>query len=234
LAQLANVRIRPSFWAAAKLYSKGVCGVIVVVEQHNAELHSDLLDKTFRLRARIFHDQLGWDVKVIDGRERDKYDDEGPVYIIYTDDHLRHVKGSLRLLPTTGPTLLADLFSDTLPDALNLRAPTIWECTRFCLDDETLEKDQEGLLFASSVLMVALGDLAIRTGIESIIGNFDSSMLRLYRRLGCEVEILGSTSRYGQPIYLGLHPISETIVRRIKKKLKGAQLAFAEARVVAA
>jgi N-acyl-L-homoserine lactone synthetase len=208
--------------------------VIVVIEQHNAHQHSDLLDKMFRLRARIFHDQLGWDVGVIDGRERDKYDAEEPAYIIYTDDQLCQVKGSLRLLPTTGPTLLADFFSDTLPDAVNLSAPTIWECTRFCLDDKALEKDQEGLLFASTVLVIALGDLAISTGIESIIGNFDSSMLRLYRRLGCEVEVLGSTLRYGQPIYLGLHPISESIVRRIKKKMKGAQLAFAEARVMAA
>ena len=208
--------------------------MIVVVEQHNSHQHSDLLDKMFRLRTRIFHDQLGWDVQVADGRERDKYDDERPVYIIYTDDHRRKVKGSLRLLPTTGPTLLADFFSDTVPDAVNLRAPTIWECTRFCLNEKALEKDQEGLLFASTVLIIALGDLAINTGIESIIGNFDSSMLRLYRRLGCEVEVLGSTSRYGQPIYLGLHPISQSIVRRIKKKMKGAQLAFTEARVMAA
>jgi acyl homoserine lactone synthase len=207
--------------------------VIVVVEPHNAQTYSDLLDKMFRLRARIFHDQLGWDVKVTDGRERDKYDCEGPVYIIYTDSRLRQVKGSLRLLPTTGPTLLADFFSDTLPDAADLRAPTIWECSRFCLDDRALANDHDGLLFASTVLLIALGDLAIRSGIESILGNFDSAMLRLYRRLGCEVEVLGSTRRYGRPVFLGLHPISESIVRRIKEKLKGPEQAFSEARVMA-
>jgi acyl homoserine lactone synthase len=216
-----------------QLIFEGVSQVIVVVEPHNTRVHSDLLDQMFRLRARIFHDQLQWDVRVTNGRERDRYDDEGPVYIIYTDDKLRRVKGSLRLLPTTGPTLLADFFSDTLPDAVELSAPTIWECTRFCLDDEALENDHEGLLFASTVLLIALGDLAIRTGIESILGNFDTAMLRLYRRIGCEVEVLGSTRRYGQPVYLGLHPISESVVGRIKKKLKRAELAFSQARVVA-
>jgi N-acyl-L-homoserine lactone synthetase len=55
--------------------------MIVVVESHNAERHSNLLEQMFRLRARIFHDHLGWDVKVTYGKERDKYDDEGPVYI---------------------------------------------------------------------------------------------------------------------------------------------------------
>jgi N-acyl-L-homoserine lactone synthetase len=79
-----------------------------------------------------------------------------------------------------------------------------------------------------------LGDLALRAGIESIIGNFDSAALHLWRRIGCEVEILGSTSRYGRPVYLGLHPISETIIGRIKKKLTKTQSAFAEARVMAA
>ena len=113
-------------------------------------------------------------------------------------------------------------------------APTVWECTRFCLDDDVWQKDKEEILFASTVLLVALGDLAIQAGIESVIGNFDASALHLWQRIGCEVEVLGSTSRYGRPVYLGIHPISEAIVSRIKKKLRSARSAFAEARVVAA
>ena len=69
---------------------------------------------------------------------------------------------------------------------------------------------------------------------KSIIGNFDASMLRLYRRIGCEVEVLGSTLKYGLPVYLGLHPISEPIIRRIKAKLKNTELAFAARREMAA
>ena len=93
---------------------------------------------------------------------------------------------------------------------------------------------KEKILFASSVLLIALGDLALKTGIELIIANFDRSMLHLWRRIGYEVDVLGSTSRYGRPVYLGLDPISEGIVNRIKKKLNRAQSAFEEARVVAA
>jgi hypothetical protein len=59
-------------------------------------------------------------------------------------------------------------------------------------------------------------------------------MLRLYRRIGCEVEVLGSTLRYGRPVYLGLHPISEPIVRRIKGRLKKARLANVVTREIAA
>ena len=203
--------------------------MILVLEQYNAAKYSHLIEKMFRLRARIFHDRLNWDVKVIDGKERDKYDDEQPVYIIYCDEQAQEVKGSLRLLPTTGPTLLADIFSDTRPDAVNLSAPAIWECSRFCLDDKLLEAgDHDAMLFASVAMLEAMGDVALRAGIEAIIGNFNESMLRLYRRLGCDVEILGSTSRYGDPVYLGMHPISESIVRKGKARLRRARSAVAE------
>jgi acyl homoserine lactone synthase len=214
---------------------QGVGDMIVVIEQHNTQKYSNLIDEMFRLRARIFRDRLRWDVQVVDGKERDKYDDEGPVYVIYADDEGREVKGSLRLLPTTGPTLLADFFSDTVPDAMHLSAPTIWECTRFCLDDKILDGGQQkGLYFASAVLIAALGDVAIGAGIESIIGNFDARMLRLYRRIGCEIEVLGSTSRYDRPIYLGLFTISEPILRGIKERLKNAHAPFAKTQEMAA
>jgi acyl homoserine lactone synthase len=198
--------------------------MIIVIEPHNAAEYPKLMEEMFRLRARVFRDRLGWDVQVSDGKERDKFDDEAPVYLIYADDKARQVKACLRLLPTTGPTVLADFFSDTLPDAVHLSAPSIWECTRFCLDDRVLGKgNQEEMYFASAVLIAALGDVAIKAGIESILGNFDSTMLRLYRRIGCEVEVLGSTRRYGNPIYLGLFAISEPILRKVKGILKNAQ-----------
>ena len=93
---------------------------------------------------------------------------------------------------------------------------------------------QEERLIASAVLITALGDVAISAGIESIIGNFEASMLRLYRRIGCEVEVIGSTSRYGRPIYLGLFPISKSLLRRGKDRLASAQIGLAKTRDVAA
>ena len=197
--------------------------MIIVIEPHNAAAYPKLMEQMFRLRARVFHDRLGLDIQVADGKERDKYDDEAPVYLIYADDEAREVKGSLRLLPTSGPTVLADFFSDTLPDAVHLSSPSIWECTRFCLDDRVLGNANHEEYFAAAALIAALGDVAINAGIESILGNFDSTMLRLYRRIGCEVEVLGSTARYGEPIYLGLFPISEPNLRKVKGVVKKAR-----------
>jgi N-acyl-L-homoserine lactone synthetase len=193
--------------------------MITVIEPHNAAEHPKLIEEMFRLRARAFRNGLGWDVQVADGKGHDKYDDEAPVYLIYSDDETREVKGCLRLLPTTGPTVLADFFPDTLPQAVHLSAPSIWECTRFCLDDRILSRGNQAVYFASAVLIAALGDLAIKAGIESILGNFDPTMLRLYRRIGCQVDVLGSAQRHGQPIYLGLFPVSKPMLRRVKGRL---------------
>ena len=195
--------------------------MIHVIEQYNAEKYPLLMEQMFRLRASVFHDHLKWDVEVVEGRERDKYDGEGPVYIIYTDDDARIVKGSLRLLPTTGPTVLADFFSDTLPAGVQISAPTTWECTRFCLNDRVLHAgNRSDMVYACVTLLVALGKVAINAGIETILGNFDSAMLKLYRHVGCEVDVLGSTLRFGRPVYLGSFEVSERIVRKLERSLK--------------
>ena len=179
--------------------------------------HAHLLDQMFRLRARVFAERLKWDVNVVDGRERDRFDDFAPVYLIYTDEARLEVRGSLRLLPTTGPTMLADFFSDTMPDAALLSAPTIWECTRFCVDEDRLRHREQ--IVASRALISGLGSVALAAGIELILGNFDDRMLRLYRRIGCEVDVLGSTRRYGAPVYLGLFPVSQTILAEVNARL---------------
>ncbi len=191
--------------------------MIVVVQEYNAHEHARLIDQMFRLRARVFGERLKWDVDVVDGRERDRFDDLAPVYLIHTDETGQEVRGSLRLLPTTGPTVLADFFSDTMPDAALLSAPTIWECTRFCIDEDSLRhRDQ---IVASRALISGLGSVALAAGIESILGNFDDRMLRLYRRIGCEVDVLGSTLRYGAPVYLGMFPVSQTILAEVNARL---------------
>jgi acyl homoserine lactone synthase len=201
--------------------------MIAVIGPHNINEYPKLVEGMLRLRARVFYDRLHWDVQVTDGMERDRFDDEGPVYIIYADASGERVLGSLRLLPTTGPTLLAEMFGDSMPDAALLTAPTIWECTRFCLDEALVGEHHEtnGLVMASGILFAALGEVALKAGIHSILANFDATMRRLYRRIGCEVEVLGSTDRYGARVYLGLFPVSEPILHRVKTKLRDARKA---------
>jgi acyl homoserine lactone synthase len=193
--------------------------MIILIDRHNAGDHPALMREMFRLRARMFGSRLGWDVRVVDGMERDRFDEENPLYVIDTDDG-EHVRGSLRLLPTTGPTLFREFFADTAPDAAMLSSPSIWECTRFCVDGGCAGvAGDDQVVRTSAALIAALGELGLRAGIESYLGNFDALMIRLYRRIGCTVDILGQTDKFGRRVYLGLFPVSAEILRQVKARL---------------
>ena len=43
--------------------------MIYVIDSLNRTEYSKLLTDMFRLRKRVFHDQLGWDVQITDGQE---------------------------------------------------------------------------------------------------------------------------------------------------------------------
>ena len=75
----------------------------------------DELDQMFRLRKRVFFDRLGWDVTTFGGYELDSYDLLKPLYVLSMDDAGKRVLGSLRLLPSNGPNMLADTFYELLP-----------------------------------------------------------------------------------------------------------------------
>jgi acyl homoserine lactone synthase len=72
-------------------------------------------DEMFRLRARQFRDRLGSKVNVQAGWEIDEYDDMNPLYLASLDEPSGTVRGSLRFLPTTGPTMMKGCFDCRTP-----------------------------------------------------------------------------------------------------------------------
>ena len=101
---------------------------------YGTDLHKfpKLAEAMFRDRADQFKTRLGWEVSVDEsGLERDEYDDENPLYVIWENADGTH-GGSMRLLPTVGRTMINDHFIH-LTDGVRIQSPLIWECTRFCL-----------------------------------------------------------------------------------------------------
>jgi N-acyl-L-homoserine lactone synthetase len=91
-----------------------------------------LLADMFRERKRVFVDLLRWDVPVLaDQYELDQFDGPSTIYLIMASPDGRH-QGSMRLLPTDGPTLLGDIFP-FLCDRPLPASPDCWEISRFCL-----------------------------------------------------------------------------------------------------
>ncbi len=146
--------------------------------------HSSLAAAMFRDRAAQFRDRMGWDVTVDDlGWETDDYDTMDPIYVIVEDKTGGHA-ASMRFLPTTGSTMLSDVFPHLVGGA-PIRSPQIWECTRFCLSPKA------GAGMARRLLLGAV-ELGLAMGVTHSVGVFDTPMTRIYRRLGWSPEVLGS------------------------------------------
>ena len=105
--------------------------MLKLIEESYSSFFPKEMDAMFRNRAETFSERLGWEVMVKDGYERDRFDDANPLYLVSVDPDTEEYWGSLRLLPTTGPNMLRDVFPQLL-DGDYIESATIWECSRIC------------------------------------------------------------------------------------------------------
>lgn len=141
----------------------------------------------FEARKRVFVDLLKWDLPVIDGRyELDQFDDEHAFYLVLTGPDGQH-RASARLLETTRPHILGDLFSSLChqppPSGEHVR-----EITRFCLDPRL---DAAGRLAARNELISALVDHALANGITTYTGVAELGWFRKILAFGWRCRPLG-------------------------------------------
>ena len=156
-----------------------------------------LRDSMFRDRAEQFHRRLRWSAVRVDeqGFERDQYDALNPLYVIWEREDGTH-GGSMRLLPTTGRTMVSEHFSH-LADVGALRSPRIWEITRLCLAPGADAR-------VVSALVLAVDEVMRENGLTHMLAVFDESRLRMFRRMGTAPEVLGSAGRGRERVSVGL------------------------------
>ena len=107
----------------------------------------------------------------------------------------------MRFLPTMGPTMVNDHFRH-LMDGVPLRAPRIWECTRFCLAAGAEAR-------VAAALMVACGEIFRGFALSHLVGVFDARMVRIYRLIGASPQVLGAEGTGRDRIAVGLWAYAE-------------------------
>jgi acyl homoserine lactone synthase len=153
----------------------------------------------FRLRHKVFKERLDWNVSVAGEMEFDTYDGLGPTYLLALIG--RSVVGSVRLLPTTGPNMLANTFSLLLGGNSAPRSPDTSESSRFCVDTEyAAELGARGINKMTYMLFAGMVEWGLRTSISQIVTVTDVRMERVLRRAGwplyriSEPHIIGDTT----------------------------------------
>jgi acyl homoserine lactone synthase len=173
---------------------------ITVARAGERGLHAALLDSMYRLRAEVFHHRLGWEVRVEDGREHDWFDLIGPYYLVAHRDGFDAL-GCCRLLPTLGPNMLRDIFPFLLDDTPMPAASDIWEVSRFAISSLC---SQGGFGFSEvpSSILAEMILFAGRQQITSLVGVTSAPVERMLKRMGLQVERLGTPQRIGQVVSL--------------------------------
>lgn len=194
--------------------------MILAIEGVYRRAYPDLFDQMFRMRAAVFLDRLGWDVTVVDGKEIDRFDDEDPLYLLCVDELTQELKGAVRLLPTTGPNMLRDVFAVLVPGG-SVESPLIWESSRFAINPELSvghgRRDVNRVVNTTTIkLLCGLVEAAHLAGVDHIVSVFDARMARIFRAADCPYELIGAPTRIGKTMtYAGLFETSHAMRRRL-------------------
>lgn len=169
----------------------------IIEMPHQAERASCALDGMFRLRNEVFKERLKWDVTTAAGKERDLFDDLDPVYIVCEEDG--EVLGSWRLLPTTGPYMLKDVFPELLHGTPAPVAKDVWEISRFAVSKRVAGNNSLGTIRkVTNMLLEQLFTFADHRGISRIVAVTDIRFERILKRAGL------LTNRFGPPLQVGV------------------------------
>jgi len=161
--------------------------MVNLVTSYNRTKFQVPLEGMHRDRKKVFVDYLKWDVPVVDGKfEIDQFDTDAAMYLIATDaQHQRHL-GSVRLLPTTGPHLMSEVFPFLCEKGVPV-GDDIWEITRLCTAPS---KDVDARLVRRR-LATAMCEFGLLYGITKYTAVTHLQYLSHLLSIGWECEPLG-------------------------------------------
>lgn len=168
--------------------------MIHIVTAETEHRYRDEMEQVFRLRHKVFVEELGWtNLARPDGREIDQFDTKHAVHMLYIED--KQVLGYQRMLPSTRPHLL----SDVMPELCEVERPVgphIWECTRHCVAPGHRDRGR----FASpiaNILLSGIVEWGLANGVSTAIIEIDPRLLLRLVQLHFRMLPLGLPKKIG-------------------------------------
>lgn len=161
--------------------------MIHAVSAHNQSEYRPYLRQLWQQRYDVFVEKMGWSLDCAEGTERDQFDRPDTVYLLSIDDD-GQLRGAMRLLPTTKPHLMSDLFPHLCAKGVP-SGETVWEISRFYSltgRHMMLERDR-----TVSELICGLYEYALETGIKQVTCVASMVLFPTILKAGWDVTPLG-------------------------------------------
>lgn len=146
------------------------------------ELSLPLSHQLAEYRYKVFIEKLGWELDTPPGIEQDQFDTPDTLYVIARGDNDR-ITGCARLLPTTSPYLLEEVFPELLNGMPVPKENKTWELSRFTALDLDHMDSTQGQLSAETTLSLLdkVVEYAKQQGAERLISVSPLGVERLLR-----------------------------------------------------
>lgn len=174
-----------------------------VVAGNQLSLPQDLYPNLARYRHRVFVERLGWSLPVTNGAELDQFDRSDTLYMVAQDDE-GNIIGCARLLPTTRPYLLSEIFPQLFNGHPPPHSPEVWELSRFAAIDPSGRTASPKAQFSSPFTIRLLEEsmaCAAANGAARLITVSPLGVERLLRKAGI------SAHRAGPPMVIDGQPL---------------------------
>jgi N-acyl-L-homoserine lactone synthetase len=198
----------------------------LIAPNRYGEFYEDLAEM-HRLRHRVFKERLEWEVETAGDMEVDSFDALQPSYLLLKGSG-DSVTGCVRLLPSTGPTMLRDTFPVLLDGATAPSTADIWESSRFALDDH---KDAlagaHAIASPTYALFAGMVEFGLAHRLQKIVTVTDARMERILRRAGWPLDRIGEPREIGKTTAVaGFLEVSRQALLRLRSagRLKGPVL----------
>lgn len=163
----------------------------------------ELYTQVAHYRHKVFIEMLGWELETRNGEELDQFDRPDTLYVVSQDDDGK-VNGCARLLPTSQPYLLGEIFPQLMNGAEVPCSDEIWELSRFASVDFNSRTTSALSQFSSEITTELLKEsiaFAAANGAKRLITVSPIGIERLLRRMGIRAH------RAGPPMIINGHPI---------------------------
>jgi acyl-homoserine lactone synthase len=160
-----------------------------IVTSANCHRYEEALEQSYRLRHRVYVDELKWRglPPRDDGRELDQFDTPDAVHLLYLENGT--VFGGTRLVSTTQPHLLSEVFAHFAAIRGVPRQPDIAEWTRFYVAPERREEHKASRV--GSIVLASMVDYALQEGLSAVSALMNTFWLPRFLGYGWRVRPLG-------------------------------------------